>query len=423
MMRLRLRPLLVLASGMIASSLFGAATHAQSSPASPQPAEKAQPAVTEASKVVAGIDVLAASGFALLKGLRVGLLTNPAGRTASGRSTIDVLASADGVQLVALFSPEHGLEGDREGHIESRRDARTGLPVHSLYGASRRPLGAMLDGLEAIVIDLQDVGVRFYTYATTMGYVMEAAARRRLKVVVLDRPNPIGAAGVRGPLPDRDVRSFTNYLAMPLQHAMTLGELARLFNAEKHIGADLIVVAMQGYRRTTWYDETGLAWVAPSPNLRSLAATILYPGVGLIEDTNVSVGRGTPTPFELVGAPWIDGQALAAMLERRGIAGVRFAKAQFTPTTSRYGGIRCHGVRIELTDRQALDAARLGIELAVALRRLHPERFAVRDMFRLLASRDVLAAIEAGEDPAAIERRWQPALRAFEARRAKHLIY
>ncbi len=423
MMPSGLRRFFVLASGTIASSLFGAATYAQPTPAAPPPAEKVQAVVTEAPKVVAGIDVLAASAFAPLKGMRVGLLTNPAGRSASGRSTIEVLASAEGVQLAALFSPEHGLEGDREGHIESRRDARTGLPVHSLYGATRRPFGDMLAGLEAIVIDLQDVGVRFYTYATTMGYVMEAAARRRLKVVVLDRPNPIGAAGVRGPLPDRDVRSFTSYLPMPLQHAMTLGELARMFNAEKHIGTDLTVIAMQGYRRTAWYDETGLAWVAPSPNLRSLTATALYPGVGLIEDTNVSVGRGTSTPFEVVGAPWIDGEALAAALQRRGIAGVRFAKTQFAPTASRYARVGCHGVRIELTDRQVLDASRLGIELAVALRRLYPHRFAVRDMFRLLASRDVLAAIEAGEEPATIERRWQPALHAFESRRAEHLIY
>lgn len=383
---------------------------------------KAQ-AMAEAGQVLTGIDVLAASGFAPLAGLRVGLLTNPAGRTRSGQSTIDVLAGAQGVTLAALFSPEHGLEADREGDVESRRDPRTGLPVHSLYGSTRRPLGSMLAGLDAIVIDLQDVGVRFYTYATSMAYILEAAAKRKLKVVVLDRPNPIGPAGVRGPLPDPDVRSFTNYFRLALQHGLTLGELARLFNAEKRIGADLTVIAMQGYARASWYEQTGLAWVAPSPNLRSLVGTMLYPGVGLIEDTNVSVGRGTPTPFEVVGAPWVDGPALAAALQRRAIAGVRFASVAFTPTASRYAGRRCTGIRIELTDRAALDASRLGIELAVALRKLHPDRFAVRDMFRLLASREVLAAIEAGEDPAAIERRWQPALRGFTDLRAKYLLY
>jgi uncharacterized protein YbbC (DUF1343 family) len=417
------RLLAALAAGMIASGLLGATAHAQSTPAESPKAANVQPAMTEAGKVLTGIDVLAASGFAPLKGLRVGLLTNPAGRTRSGQSTIDALAGAPGVTLAALFSPEHGLDGDREGDIESRRDARTGLPVHSLYGTTRRPLGFMLAGLDAVVIDLQDVGVRFYTYATTMAYILEAAAKRKLKVIVLDRPNPIGAAGVRGPLPDPDVKSFTNYFRLPVQHGMTLGELGRLFNAERRIGADLTVIAMQGYARASWYDETGLAWVAPSPNLRSLAGTTLYPGVGLIEDTNVSVGRGTPTPFEVIGAPWMDGPALAAALQRRGIAGVRFASAAFTPTASRYAGRRCNGIRIELTDRAALDASRLGIELAVALRKLHPDRFAVRDMFRLLASREILAAIEAGEDPAAIERRWQPGLRAFMELRAKYLLY
>jgi uncharacterized protein YbbC (DUF1343 family) len=336
---------------------------------------------------------------------------------------VDVLAAAPGVRLVALFSPEHGLGGDREGDIESGRDAHTGLAVHSLYGATRRPLGPMLTGLDAVVIDLQDVGVRFYTYATTMAYVMEEAARQRLGVVVLDRPNPIRAAGVRGPSRDRGQRSFTGYFPMPVQHAMTLGELARMFNAENRIGADLTVVAMRGYRSASWYEETGLAWIAPSPNLRSLDSTVLYPGVGLIEDTNVSVGRGTETPFEVVGAPWIDAEALTRTLKRRKIAGVAFAKASFTPNASRYAGIRCHGVRIALTDKTALDASRLGIELASALYRIHPGGFAVRDMHRLLGAREALAAIEAGEDPSAIAARWQPGLRAFETLRAKYALY
>lgn len=416
----RCRWSLLLASAMATtcSGFLGASAHAQQTPAAVM-----QPATTDGSKVLTGIDVLAADNFAALAGLRVGLLTNRAGRTASGRRTVDVLAQAPGVRLTALFSPEHGIEGDREGDIESGRDAQTGLAVHSLYGATRRPLGPMLEGLDALVIDLQDVGVRFYTYATTMAYVMEEAARRRLKVFVLDRPNPIGTAGVRGPLRDRGERTLTGYFPMPLQHAMTLGELAKMFNAENRIGADLTVVAMRGYRSASWYEETGLAWVAPSPNLRSLQSTVLYPGVGLIEDTNVSVGRGTETPFELVGAPWIDGEALARTLERRNVPGVQFVKAAFTPEASRYAGKRCHGIRIVLTDKAALDAARLGIELAAGLHRLHPGGFAVRDIFRLLGAREVLAAIEAGDDPAAIASRWQPALRAFEAVRAKYVLY
>jgi uncharacterized protein YbbC (DUF1343 family) len=252
---------------------------------------------------------------------------------------------------------------------------------------------------------------------------MEAAALGRIKVFILDRPNPIGAAGARGPVLDQDLRSFTGYFPMPLQHGMTLGELAMMFNSELKTGADLAVVAMRGYRRGAWFDETGLAWVNPSPNLRSLGATVLYPGVALIEGTNVSVGRGTPAPFEFVGAPWIDGPALAGYLERRGIGGVRFEPAAFTPSSDRYAGKRCHGIRIVLFDRTVLDAPRLGMELAVALHRLHPKEFAVRDMLALLGSRQTLAAIEAGEDPSVIGQRWQDGLEAFTATRAKYLLY
>ena len=374
-------------------------------------------------KVLLGIDVLAAGGFAELTGLRIGLLANQSSRDAAGRRTVDVLAKAPGVKLVALFSAEHGLGADREGNIESGRDTATGLTIHSLYGASRRPSAAMLAGLDAVVVDLQDVGVRFYTYATTMAYLMEEAAKRRVKVIVLDRPNPIGAAGVRGPTLEPELKSFVAYFEMPLQHAMTLGELARLFNAERKIGADLAVVAMRGYRSNSWFDQTGLAWVKPSPNLPTAESTILYPGVALIEQTNVSVGRGTSTPFELVGAPWVDGQALAGYLGRRRIAGVRFEPAAFTPSSDRYAGKRCHGIRIVLSDRTVLNAPRLGMELAVALHRLHPKEFAVRDMLALLGSRRTLAAIEAGEDPATIGQRWQAGVDAFTATRAKYLLY
>ena len=376
-----------------------------------QPAASTVPDRNQAKrvKVQLGIDVLAAGGFARLAGRRIGLLANDSSRDSSGQRTVQVLAAAQGVQLVALFSPEHGLGADRDGK--------------SLYGAQRRPADNMLAGLDAVVVDLQDVGVRFYTYATTMGYLMEVAARRRLKVFILDRPNPIGAAGVRGPMLDPDLRSFTGYFPMPLQHGMTLGELATMFNGELQTGADLTVIAMRGYRRDSWFDETGLPWVNPSPNLRSLNAAVVYPGVALIEGTNVSVGRGTPTPFELVGAPWIDGPALVAYLGRRGIAGVRFEPAAFTPGSDRYAGKRCQGIRIVLLDRKALDAPRLGMELAVALHRLHPKTFAVKDMLALLGSRPTLAAIEADKDPAVIARRWQAGVEAFAAMRAKYLLY
>jgi uncharacterized protein YbbC (DUF1343 family) len=375
------------------------------------------------AKVQLGIDALAAGGFAELAGLRIGLLANDASRDSAGRRSIDVLAKAPGVKLTALFSPEHGLGADREGSIASGRDAATGLPIHSLYGKSRRPSAAMLAGLDAVVVDIQDVGARFYTYATSMAYLMEEAARRRIRVIVLDRPNPIAPAGVRGPMLDAGLESFVAYFPMPVQHAMTLGELAQMFNAENRIGADLHVVKVRGWRRDMWFGDTGLPWVNPSPNLRTPDAAILYPGVALIEQTNVSVGRGTETPFLLVGAPWIDGKALAARLERRAIPGVAFARASFTPSADRHAGKPCHGVRITLTDRSVLDAPRMGVELAAALRRLYPQTFTVRDMLALLGSRSTLAAIEAGEDPAAMAEGWRAGLRAFERLRARHLLY
>jgi uncharacterized protein YbbC (DUF1343 family) len=370
-----------------------------------------------------GIDVLAESGFAQLTGLRVGLLTNDSSRDGTGRRTLDILARAPGVRLAALFTPEHGLGADKDGKVASGRDAETGLPIHSLYGTHRRPRAEMLAGLDVVVVDIQDVGVRFYTYATTMAYVMEAAARQRLKVVVLDRPNPIGPAGVRGPMLDADLRSFTGYFPMPVQHAMTIGELARMFNGEMRIGADLMVVAMRGYWRQSWFDELGLPWVNPSPNLRSLRAAILYPGVALIEFTDVSVGRGTPSPFDVVGAPWIDGPALAQNLERRRIPGVAFGPVDFTPTADRHASRQCRGVRIELAERSKLDAPRLGVALAAALHRLHPQRFVLRDVLPLLGSRRTLDAIAAGEDPAAIAESWRRANDAFAAMQAKYLLY
>jgi uncharacterized protein YbbC (DUF1343 family) len=403
---------------VIAGAALPIGVFAQQGRATPMPSEQGKPA-----KMQLGIDVLAAGGFAELAGLRFGLLANDASRDSAGRRSIDVLAKAPGVTLAALFSPEHGLGADSEGDIASGRDAATGLVIHSLYGKNRRPSAAMLEGLDAVVVDLPDVGARFYTYATSMAYLMEEAARRLVKVIVLDRPNPIAAAGVRGPMLDPDLKSFVAYFPMPVQHAMTLGELAAMFNAENRIGADLHVVKARGWRHDIWFDETGLPWTNPSPNLRTPDAAILYPGVALIEQTNVSVGRGTSTPFALVGAPWIDSRALAAHLERRAIPGVAFAPARFTPTSDKHAGKLCHGVHITLTDRSALDAPHMGIALAAALHRLHPRTFKVRDMLALLGSRRSLAAIEAGTDPSAVAQRWRPELRTFEVMRARYLLY
>jgi uncharacterized protein YbbC (DUF1343 family)/CubicO group peptidase (beta-lactamase class C family) len=332
-----------------------------------------------APPALTGIDVLRADGFAALKGLRVALLTNHAGRAKDGATTIDLLASAPDVRLVSLFSPEHGIRGQLDERVPSSRDDRTGVPIHSLYGATLRPDADMLDGLDAVVVDLPDVGARFYTYATTMAYVIEAAAARRLKVVVLDRPNPIGGVQIEGPPADEAQAGFTAYFpSMPIRHSLTLGELARLFNGERRLGADLTVVPMRGWTRDAWFDDTGQPWVNPSPNMRTLYAAALYPGLGAFEGTNISVGRGTDKPFEQIGAPWIDGVALAAALNARRVPGVGVHPLRFTPSSSKYAGVECGGVFFVVTDRGALRPVRLGVEVASALVKLYGARFEIR---------------------------------------------
>ena len=375
------------------------------------------------ARVMSGVDVLEAYGFRQLAGRRVGLITNRSALDSAGRRTADVLRQAKGPQLVALFSPEHGLDASAEGRISSGRDQATGLPVYSLYGETRRPTPAMLAGLDALVFDMQDVGTRYYTYPTTMAYAMEAAAAGKIDFYVLDRPDPIDAAVVQGPVLDDDLTSFITYLPLPVRHGMTLGELARLFNAEKNLGARLHVVTMRRYERAMWFDQTGFAWVPPSPNLRNLEQAILYPGVGMIEAANVSVGRGTDTPFEVVGAPWIDGKALADALNARKIAGVRFEPATFTPREWVYPGQSCGGVRIVLTDRNRLDTPLLGVELMSALWRLYGDRFQVDRTAGMIGSRASLAAVKAQGDPVAIAQSWQPGLADFMTKRRPHLLY
>ncbi len=374
-------------------------------------------------QVLSGIDVLEAEGFQQLKGRRIGLITNRSARDAKGRRTADVLHAAAGPKLVALFSPEHGLDAAREGKIASGRDEATGLPIHSLYGETQRPTAAMLTGLDGLVFDMQDVGTRYYTYATTMAYAMEAAAQYKLDFFVLDRPNPITGSTVQGPVLDADLVSFITYLPLPVRHGMTIGELARLFNEEKKLGAKLHVVKMRHYDRASWFDQTGFGWVAPSPNLRRLEQAVLYPGVGMVEAANVSVGRGTDTPFEVLGAPWIDGKALAQYLGGRAIAGVRFEAVTFTPREWVFAGQPCQGVRIHLTDRNRLDSPLLGIELMAALQRLHSDRFAIDRTLGMIGSRESLAAIKARVDPREIAPTWAPALDGFRVRRESSLLY
>lgn len=370
-----------------------------------------------------GIDVLVRDRFAQLAGMRIGIITNHTGVDARGKATLDLLRHAPGIQVKAIFSPEHGLTGTADAPIPSSRDKTTGLPIYSLYGTSKKPLAAMLRDLDGLVFDIQDAGVRFYTYISTMGYAMEAAATNGLVFVVLDRPNPLTASIVQGPVPDKTRRSFTEYFPLPVRHGMTVGELATLFNAEYKIGADLRVVKMEGYDRTSWFDQTGMTWINPSPNLRSLTEATLYPGVALAEGANVSVGRGTPTPFEILGAPWIDGKSLARSLNERHIPGVRFSPVAFEPLSDIYKKRLCQGVRVTLTDRHLLDSPTMGIEILSALYQLHPKTFTIDDTLGLIGDRSVLAAIKEGRDPRSIALSWQGPLASFVRLRSGFLLY
>ena len=381
--------------------------------------------------VLAGIDVLESRGFDLLRrgrnSARVGLLTNQTGVDSHGRRTIDVLAGAPGVSLVAIFSPEHGAAGTLDTtEIGNTRDATTGIPIYSVYGATnaqRRPPVDVLTQLDAVVIDLQDAGAPFFSYEVTMGYFLEAAAQAGIDVFVLDRPNPVTGSFVQGPVVTHEPGSFKGYFPVPVRHGMTLGELADLFNSERAIHARLTVVAMQGWQRGDWYDATSLAWINPSPNLRSLNEAMLYPGVALIEGTNVSVGRGTDTPFEVVGAPWVDARQLADHLNRRQIAGVRFVPVRFTPASGPHGGQLCGGVNILVTRRNGLDSPELGVELASALHKLYAKDFKIDRLNDILGNQAVFDAIVRGEDPRRIAEDWREALAAFQQLRAKYLLY
>ncbi len=378
-----------------------------------------------------GIDVLEGHGFEALqvagRNRRIGLVTNQTGVDGDGRRTIDVLAQAPGVTLQVIFSPEHGVTGALDTtNIGNSKDATTGVPVYSVYGgtdAARRPAADVMKSLDAVVFDIQDAGVPFFTYETTLGYFLEAAAAAGVEMIVLDRPDPITGSFVQGPVGDRGQERFTNYWTVAVRHGMTLGELAKMFNAERNINAKLTVVPMEGWQRGDWFDSTGLAWVNPSPNLRSVTEAALYPGVGLIEGTNVSVGRGTDTPFEVVGAPWMKSRELSGYLNGRGIAGVRFVPVTFTPTASVYSGLKCEGVNLVLTERNALDAPELGIELAAALRKLYPGDFKMERMTELLVNQAAYDGLVAGEDPRRIAQDWQEKLEKFELVRKKYLIY
>jgi len=381
--------------------------------------------------VKTGIDLLESHNFDLIRGTeskkKIGLLTNQTGVDSQGRRTLDVLSQAPGVSLDAIFSPEHGVTGTLDTtNVGNSRDQATGVPVYSVYGATdaaRRPSPEILKTLDAVVVDIQDVGAPFYTYETTLGYFLEAAAKAGIEIIVLDRPNPITGSFVQGPISDAGHESFTNYDSVPVRHGMTMGELAKFFNGERNLNARLQVVPLEGWMRGDWYDSTGLPWINPSPNLRSLTEATLYPGVALVEGTNVSVGRGTDTPFELLGAPWINAAELAQYLNARDISGVRFVPVSFTPNASTYAGQKCQGVNIIVVERNAFDAPELGVELASALHKLYPEQYHLERMIELLVNQSVYDAIAKGEDPRRIAEDWREPLEKFQQLRQMYLIY
>ena len=383
------------------------------------------PVVPVTTTVLNGIDILEKNGFKELDGKRVGLVTNHTGRNLAGKSTIDVLFEAKNVKLVSLFAPEHGIRGELDTEkIDDTKDEKTGLPVYSLYkDGMRRPKPEQLKDLDAIVYDIQDIGARFYTYTATLKNVMEEAAKLDIPIYVLDRPNPINGVSVEGSLATEDKLSFIAAHTIPVRYGLTIGELGIMMNAERKIGAKLNVIAMDGWRRSMWFDETGQTWINPSPNMRSLTQATLYPGIGLLETTNLSVGRGTDTPFEVIGAPWLDGQKLAKYLNERGLSGVRFVPIRYKPNASVFKDEQLGGVNFIITNRGNFNSVRTGIETAAAIRKLYPTEWQVDRYLRLLVNQDVLDRLKRGETPEAIERSWSTDLAEFQKRRALYLLY
>jgi uncharacterized protein YbbC (DUF1343 family)/CubicO group peptidase (beta-lactamase class C family) len=416
-------PLRTRVAAAVGAQLFSAPTK----PPVTLPSGSASPAADAPSLppggVQSGLDVLVSQNFAPLAGRTVGLVTNQTGMDRQGRRGIDLLARSPGVTLAAIFSPEHGVGGSATAHVPHGRDLATGLPVWSLYGTERRPTESQLQGLTALVVDLQDVGTRFYTYLTTLVYLLEEGARTKLPVIVLDRPNPITGKIVEGPLMDPDLRSFTAPHPIPVRTGLTIGEFAKLVVAERKLPVALTVVALNGWERRLWYDETGLPWINPSPNIRSITQTLLYPGVGLLEGTNLSVGRGTDSPFELVGAPWIDGVWLAEAMNRRGLAGVRFVPISFTPSADKYAGEQVHGVRLLVTDREAIRPVTVGLALARELRERYGTQFNVEAAQNLLVNRATMWALLRGEPLIRLLDAARSEVADFLLRRQPHLLY
>jgi uncharacterized protein YbbC (DUF1343 family) len=378
-----------------------------------------------APRVKTGLDALIAENFAPLKGKRVGVITAQTGVTEEGRRIVDVLAHAPRVKLTAIFAPEHGLEGNREDrNIGDSVDPATGVPVYSLYNAGHyRPTPEMLKDVDALVYDIQQNGARFLTRITTLGYAMEAAAQKGIPFYVLDRPNGINGVDFEGPLLDEKYISFVGYMRMPIRHGMTAGELAAMYNGEKHLGVDLHVIRMEGWKRSMWYDDTGLNWVDPSPNIHNLTEATLYPGVCLLESPQISVGRGTDAPFQRIGAPWYRARDVAEYLNARPIPGVHFVPRRFTPHASVYKDQECEGLDIVLVNRETFDPVLMGLELLSATLKFHPGKFDLGGVMRLLGSDEAAARLKRGETGREVLQAMRGQLEQFSKIRAKYLLY
>lgn len=384
--------------------------------------------------VLTGIDVLSQQNFRILQHKQVGLITNHTGRSASGASTIDLLHDAPGVSLVALFSPEHGIRGESDEKVSSGVDTKTGLPIHSLYGKTCRPTAGMLRDIDVLVFDIQDIGTRFYTYIGTLSLAMRAAKEANIPFVVLDRPNPIGGDKVQGAIPatalperKNGCGAITSIHPIPTRHGMTIGELAKLFNTEFGIGCRLTVIPMQGWKRSMYYDETGLAWVNPSPNMKSLKAALLYPGPGTLETTSLSVGRGTERAFLAYGAPWVDAAAVIKNLSLRNIPGIRFEACSFVPLTAgfSYRGKSCYGVCVTELDKERLDPVLAGLHLVQAFYETHPKRFKAYEGFATeVGDRGAWGLLTKNKmKPEKVLEGWNQGLDRFKKQRERYLLY
>lgn len=381
---------------------------------------------TTSKQVLSGIEILKRENFARLKGAKVGLVTNHSGRDITGASTIDLLHQAPEVKLIALFSPDYGIRAPIDAKVTDSKDEKTGLPVYILHGEIRKPTPAQLEGIDTLVYDIQDSGCKFNTHIETLGLIMEAASERAIRLMVLDRPNPIGGKSFYGPLPDERKEPFHN---IPIRHGLTIGEIAKLFLLERKVteGKPLVckleIVTMENWNRADLFDATGLEWVCPSPNLRTLTTALIYPGIGLLETTNISVGIGTNRPYEWVGAPWMNNLQLALLLNQQNLPGVRFVPFKQTPVSNLYANKSCNGLQILIDDWSTFEPMKTGIAIAWALRKIHPDDWKIEKYNTLLLNKATLAALTAGKHYAEIEKLWRADLAAFETRRKSVLLY